>query len=148
MLATFLSTCFSWFLASWLSIFFTIECSVREVKCITPVAVFSTKFNNADPFNFRSLRGKESRIRFIRLQKLIKCYLVCSWPLAGSHLSQSIAVVLPRGPGVLAPALWGGHLPAHVFPHLCVLDYKNHFSVHWPFICRGLLRQEKAPGLF
>lgn len=107
MSATFLSTCFSWFLASQLSIFFTIECSVKEVKCIIPVAVFSTKFNNADPFNFRSLRGKEPRIRFIRLQKLIKCYLVCSLPLAGSHLSQSIAVVLPRGPGVPAPALWG-----------------------------------------
>lgn len=30
---------------------------------------------------------------------------------------------------------------------LCILDHKGHLSVHWLFICRGLLRQEEAPGL-
>ena len=38
-------------LEAWLSIFFVIECPVKEVKCISPMAVFSTKFNNADLFN-------------------------------------------------------------------------------------------------
>ena len=43
----------------------------------------------------------------------------------------------------------GGHplRPVHMFPHFCILGYKNYFSVHWLFICRGLLRQEEAPGL-
>lgn len=31
--------------------------------------------------------------------------------------------------------------------HLGILDYKGHLSVHWLFICRGLLRQEEALGL-
>ena len=38
-------------LEAWLSIFFVIECPVKEVKCISPMAVFSTRFNNADLFN-------------------------------------------------------------------------------------------------
>lgn len=128
MLATFLSY-FLQLLESQLSILFAIECSVKEVNCITPMAAFSTKFNNdEDPFNFRSLRGKESRIRFIRLKKLIKCYLVCSLPLAGSHLSQSIPTVVPKGTRTNCPCTLGVYPPPHVPLPLNPRLYK-------PFLC-------------
>lgn len=82
--------------------FLVIECPVKEGKCISPLAAFSTKFNNADLFNFRSLRGIESRIRFIRFIKI--CQMTLSLFLAfGRITSKSIAVEFPRGPGVCAP---------------------------------------------